>query len=156
MRVEVHRSAVAQLGNRDNIARQVPTEQLTHICTAPQAVVARAALGCARDAHTIPNLDAPHLGSDGLHDTNAAVSLHEGHVIRVRTGEADGSGIALTRCRRCGLQSKYGSDVRVAQVAGLSADDDLSTRDRTAGARPGGSCVRDPYRARSRRETSWQ
>ena len=81
--------AIAHLGNRDKITRQVPAKQLTHICTAPKAVVARAALGRARDAHTIPNLDPPHLGSDRLHHANAAMSLHEGHVIHVRTGEAD-------------------------------------------------------------------
>ena len=89
VRIGIHRGAIAHLGNRDKITRQVPAKQLTHICTAPKAVVARAALGRARDAHTIPNLDPPHLGSDRLHHANAAMSLHEGHVIHVRTGEAD-------------------------------------------------------------------
>jgi hypothetical protein len=82
VRVGVHRRAVAHVGNRHEVGRQVAAEQLTDIGAAAQAVIAGPALRRPRHAHPIADLHAAHVGAHGLDDTNAAMALDERHVGR--------------------------------------------------------------------------
>ena len=89
VRVGVDRRAVAQVGDRDEVRRQIASEQLADVGAAAQAVVARAALRRAGHAHAVAHLHAPHFRADGFHDADAAMALNQRHAVGARQRAAD-------------------------------------------------------------------
>ena len=77
VRVRVDGRAVAQIGDRHEIVSADCAQELAHVGAAAQAAIAGAALRRARHADAIADLHAPHFGSDGFDDADAAVSLDE-------------------------------------------------------------------------------
>ena len=130
MRVRVHGSAIAQVGDRRKVTGEVPPEQLAHVRASAQAVIAGATLRRARHADTIADLHAPHFGADRLDDAHAAVALDERHVVGVGTGEARVRGRGRAAGWRRRLNAEDRADVGVAEIARLGADDDLPAGDR--------------------------
>jgi hypothetical protein len=119
-----------QIGNRNQIARQVPAEQLADVRATAKAVITGAALWSPGHTHAIAHLDASDFRSNGLDDSDAAVSLHDGHVVEVGACQAHRRYVCCTGWW-CRLQSQYRANVRVAQIAGFGANDNLAACDWT-------------------------
>ena len=131
MRVRVDRRAVAQIGDRHEIGWQVATEQLTHVGAAAQAVIAGAALRRARHADAIADLHAPHFGSDGFDDADAAMALDQRHRHSALTpARPTAAGCVVAAAGGAGLDAEHGADVRITEIAGLGAHDHLAAADR--------------------------
>jgi hypothetical protein len=112
-------------------SRLLSERVLAHVRTAAQTLITAAALRRPRHADAIADLHAPHLRPDRFDDSHATVALdgaarHRTTATgRYSAGRRTSGGTAATSGRRRCLQRQDERHVRVAQVRGFGANNDL-------------------------------